>query len=358
MKQRKTNIELLRVFAALSVILLHYNNMNLGKGFSFVQEGSINQFIMTLLETICICAVNIYVLISGYFMRDSKKRNFIKPLQLIAQLIIFETAFFIVKEVITDGTISLRCYLDYLTPSYWFIFVYIALYFISPYINHLWNNLKEKEKKGLLIISLIVFSIYPIIIDIIQNYVGTLSGASTISITGSLAGYSIVNFVFIYLIGCYIKDREENIIKISTKKIIIFLILDIIILMVWTYLEHTLTGNIINATTAWNYENPLVILEAILFFLLFKRIKIKDNKIINKLALAAFPSYLIHLNLLSYFHIEDYVIRNPIIYLLHEFITVIIIYIISFIIFIIYDFLTKPLFNKISKKIKKEIIIS
>ena len=31
--ERQSNIELLRVFAALGVVLLHYNNSNIGGGF-------------------------------------------------------------------------------------------------------------------------------------------------------------------------------------------------------------------------------------------------------------------------------------------------------------------------------------
>ncbi|MBR1833107.1 MAG: hypothetical protein IJ784_11860 [Ruminiclostridium sp.] len=51
-----------------------------------MEDGSINQAIMTFFETVFICAVNLYVLISGYFMRNSTKRDLIKPIELLAQL--------------------------------------------------------------------------------------------------------------------------------------------------------------------------------------------------------------------------------------------------------------------------------
>ena len=72
-KTRQSNIELLRIFAACGVIILHYNNAGIGGGFAAVADGSLNQFIMMTLEMMAICAVNLYVLISGYFMRDSYK---------------------------------------------------------------------------------------------------------------------------------------------------------------------------------------------------------------------------------------------------------------------------------------------
>ena len=112
-EKRQTNIELLRIFAALSVILLHYNNASLGGGFYYVDEGSKNQFLMCLLEVICICAVNIYVLISGYFMKDSMKRNLMKPVKLLLQFLIFESIFFVVNEFIILGSkFSIRLFIS------------------------------------------------------------------------------------------------------------------------------------------------------------------------------------------------------------------------------------------------------
>ena len=72
--KRQSNIELLRIVAACGVIILHYNNPLIGGGYGAVEDGSINQAIMTFFETVFICAVNLYVLISGYFMRNSTKR--------------------------------------------------------------------------------------------------------------------------------------------------------------------------------------------------------------------------------------------------------------------------------------------
>ena len=58
-KTRNSNIELLRILTMLGVVLLHYNGM---EAFAAVAEGSVNQYILLLLESVCIGAVNLFIL--------------------------------------------------------------------------------------------------------------------------------------------------------------------------------------------------------------------------------------------------------------------------------------------------------
>lgn len=347
---RQSNIELLRIIAACGVIILHYNNPNIGGGFKAVADGSINQAVMTFFESLSICAVNLYVLISGYFMRGSTKRDFLKPVELLVQLVVFELAFCLIKELPKGNGLDFKTVLGYFTPSYWFVFVYIALYLISPYINLVWSHLGDGGKKTLLLILIGLFSVYSIIPDIVQYYYqDDIYGASTIGLFGSQAGYTIVNFVLVYLIGCYLKDREEKGKKTGTGKLAFLLLLTVAAIFGLTYLEKAITGRSIFETTAYNYEHPLVIIEAVLVFLIFRNINIGSNKVINKLAVASFPAYLIHMNLLEYCAIDHYVQENPALLTAHILGSTIVMYLISFVLFLIYDLVTKPLFVVIAK---------
>ena len=68
--KRRLNYELLRIIAMLMVITLHYlshTNMLLLPG----EEGGSKQIAGMLLESFCIVAVNVYVLISGYFLVEA-----------------------------------------------------------------------------------------------------------------------------------------------------------------------------------------------------------------------------------------------------------------------------------------------
>lgn len=57
MKERESGIELLRIFAALGVVVLHYND---GRGLLYVSGFS--KHVLYFLECISICAVDIYSL--------------------------------------------------------------------------------------------------------------------------------------------------------------------------------------------------------------------------------------------------------------------------------------------------------
>lgn len=80
-RDRESNIELLRILAMLGVIILHYNNPSIGGGVSFVKHGSLNYWFLNIVESIFVCAVNLFMIISAfmiiseYFMASSNKRD-------------------------------------------------------------------------------------------------------------------------------------------------------------------------------------------------------------------------------------------------------------------------------------------
>ena len=218
-------------------------------------------------------------------------------------------------------------FLRYFTASYWFIFVYITLYLISPYINVLMKHLGMKEKKTLLILLIILFSVYPIIMDSLTlmpgfslwsgtNY-GKSQGLSSIGLFGSGAGYTIINFVLMYIIGYYLKDIEEKGVKFKSLNLLVLYLINILVIVCWIYGESSITGLSLNFSTGLNYENPFVISEAVIVFLLFKNMKIKNNKIINILAAASFPTYLIHINLIYGFYFDFFISSGPFIFVIY-----------------------------------------
>ena len=153
------------------------------------------------------------------------------------------------------------------------------MYLISPYLSLVWDKLSPKAKKILIILMTCLFSIYPLIIEVVNYYhlpdeTQYFRGVSTIGLEGSQAGYTIVNFLFLYVIGCALRDKEKEIEKIPVYIFILLLVADIGAIFGWTRIENKITNLDIFYTTALNYENPLVILEAILFFILFKRMNL------------------------------------------------------------------------------------
>ena len=69
-KERMANLEVLRCVAMMMVVVLHY----LGKGGllpDLTVPLSVQDMAAWLLEAFCIVAVNVYMMISGYFLCES-----------------------------------------------------------------------------------------------------------------------------------------------------------------------------------------------------------------------------------------------------------------------------------------------
>ena len=64
---RKSNIELLRLVLMAFVVLLHFNNDAMGGAFVHVRNLPIDNFVLHFFESLGICAVNCFMIVSGYF---------------------------------------------------------------------------------------------------------------------------------------------------------------------------------------------------------------------------------------------------------------------------------------------------
>jgi hypothetical protein len=69
----------------------------------------------------------------------------------------------------------------------------------------------------------------------------------------------------------------------KTGTVLLLLVLNIVVLFVWLLTEKKLMliENPAVLAVPYRYQNPLVISEAVLYFMLFKRVKIKNSRIIS-----------------------------------------------------------------------------
>ena len=79
---RQSNIELLRIIMILAIIGLHYFNGEMGGLLVNAKTNTLNYYISHIIESLFIVAVNVFVLITGYFSVSKKSINFRKLIQL------------------------------------------------------------------------------------------------------------------------------------------------------------------------------------------------------------------------------------------------------------------------------------
>ncbi len=348
-KPRLSNIELLRNLSMSAVIFLHYFNAEIGGGYAYVPKGSFNELILVFLESISICAVNLFIMISAYFLSQSQKRSIGRCILLFFHVAFFREVSYVLSWLLSKKAISIHGALYRLLPANWFVVLYVVLYLVSPLINSAFKNLKRKTKVYMIGLIVILFSFWPTVVDIIFQCTGSeLLGLSTVGMYGSQRGYTITQFMVCYCLGSAIKDIDLNNIKVKGKQInqfhlVAIWLAEVLLITIWSY---------INPYTSWEYCNPLVILEALTVFCFFLRLDIRNGKVINSFASASFTVFLLHNSLLQYAQIEKAVNGSTFVMMVNIIVTIFSIVLISW----IADRIYKSLTYLINKKLESFVI--
>lgn len=340
--QRESGIELLRIFAAFGVVFSHF--LNLGGIFGSDQINYSSYMVMTLIRSITIASVDIFVIITGFFLSTNQVRSLGKPLSLLFQVSIYSVIFTIAFYLIGKTDLSIRGILFSLLPSNWFVTLYVVLYIIFPYLNFYLVNLKYETWIYYLSIVLVLFSLLPMFLGIADHLGLSLQGLSTYGFGGNNAGYTLVNFITLYSIGAFCRLNE---IEKKVKSLHLLFIAAVCILILWGIRFIPLN------TKPWHiagwYDNIFVLTLASCLFLIFKKLNF-NSFVINSLSAAAFTCYIIQGYCLKMVSI-DTILCYP----LHKSLAVIAIFIIctylfAFCIYYFYTSVFGSFFNKLDKK--------
>ena len=342
-KERNSNIELLRIIAMLFVIILHYNNKSNGKAFAFTEALPQHYQLLVCFEIMAICAVNIFIMITGYFSCSSKKADVTKVLRLYADVSLLSVSRYLLWCISGSTVFSFSKFLYYMLPMSWYVAVYSALYLISPYLNIIIQRLSAKQFRTMLLVGMIVFSIWPSSMELFTALTGIKSTSMCpISTQGSGAGYTIVNFVLMYLIGAYLRLHScENSNRKSIPRALVSYMLCTILLILYSRIYFS---------GALSYCNPLVIGQAVSLFKIFQHMKIK-SRVINEIAGCCFGVFLMHSNFFKRFQIERFVTGNILLIPIHLILTAFFIFSICAVIYWVYQHTVGILLNKWLKRL-------
>ena len=191
-------------------------------------------------------------------------------------------SFFALIGMLTNGNYSIGGYIRSLIPVNYFLWLYVAVYLLSPWINNIFEHTSEKNALFMLKLMFVIFSLYPSIYDLYSGMTGTvINGISTVSSTDGGAGYTFVNFIFMYSIGAYIGRYD---IGIERRKCTYGYIICSAIIYACTH---------ITMNTLF-YSNPFVILAAVFLVLVFQKSDMKSSKIKIILSGLTFQVFIVH----------------------------------------------------------------
>lgn len=197
---RQLGLDFLRVFAMVIITSLHFV-LYLHLKDSFALMSTFEKIFISVINSFSDCFVNIFVLISGYFL-CVKEFSYKRIVSVWLQTFFACVATFIVSFIFWHDNLSLLIIVQTILPiisgNYWYIFVYFILLILSPILNKVIVSANE-----------IIYRRYIILFGCILTI---LYGANPFIQDGIFIGtsQSIFWFIYIYLIGAYLRLHFEK----------------------------------------------------------------------------------------------------------------------------------------------------
>lgn len=283
--KRETNMDLLRIVGMLMVITIHCLSYNLVYN---PQINIFNSLIIKFLDILVIPANAIFILLSAYYSID-KKFNLKRILNLWGKTIFYSLLIFLLFKIFGQKTNDFQSLFPVISGQYWFIDAYLIMSFLSPILNIIMNKLNKKQNTFLVIFGIVTLGV----IRVLVNPTGILMGA-------------MLPFIFLYIIGAYIKKYVEIRPKelYMTKYILIAVIITLLSIIIYSVAKRINNAVIIYLLTIIfngieEYNSLLGVLMSVYIFMRFRTITIKSKtftKIISFIVPSIFSVYLIHEN--------------------------------------------------------------
>lgn len=352
--KRLANIELLRILAMMMVVMLHY----LGKGNLLpALTGSMDAtgYVAWVLEALSIVAVNVYMLISGYFLVESKFKCS-RLLELILQVLFYSLLVplcLMALGLLDFSTVTVYQMLQYVLPTqmlqYWFATAYVLMYLFSPLLSAATHHMGKKQMQVTLALLFLVLSV----------------GKSVLPVHLEMdnKGYDALWFMFVFLIAAYIRRYGFAIFKTKGRSFLIYVgaslgVFGVTMLVRCVYLRFNVLEYFIKA--AYDYNHVLNLLAAVALFYGFFYIKIPEGKVsrwICNIAPHTFGVYLLHEQLeIRYrwpFWLGAGKVQSPVLFVLYAFLCVGIVFIVG----IIIDMCRSLLFRGVGRMLHNTVIL-
>lgn len=273
---RQSNIELLRLVCMLFVTFHHFISWGMAYG---VHTGE-TFYLKTFwgLNGFVYIGVNCFILISGYFGINFKWR---KLLNLYLTCVFYFLGIGIISLAIKGFTsvgisaLLLNSFLPISHNNAWFISCYFLLMLLTPLLNPALNVLDKKN-----------YQLCILLLSIINLYFGYFW---KLEYSGNIDGFTLMQFVWLYVIAGYIR-RYVSIDRLQEHK---WMLLGLYIgcALIYGGLSIYDMSHRVWHWDGWKYNNPILVIGSITFFLFFLTLNIK-SKLINFAAASVFGMYL------------------------------------------------------------------
>ena len=285
-KQHNYGIDLLRIVLMLLIItghlLVHTDIRSDVTAFS-------SKWVFTwIYQTVIVCAVNCFVLITGYFSNVNTYNIRVKKIVLLyGQVLFYSVVMYSVLVLLGEVDFSIVGMIHSIFPvmsgQYWFFSSFILLMLLMPFINHMLGRLNDYCLKALTVIIIVVFYILPVFSIVFMQFDLT-------------EGMGIIGFITLYVIGCSLKRLD---IHLSRLKCIVGLFINCTVVfaskIALTYVINALQIDA-GSGLLYHYNSIFQLINAVLLLLLFKQINLKGKiaTVSSFVGSSVFGIYLLH----------------------------------------------------------------
>lgn len=277
MKQRASNFELLRILSMLLIIGHHFA---VHGGFYFhTPEVTGNMLFLQLLNMGGKIGVNLFVLISGYFLVTAPRLRWGKVLRIWLQIFFYSTLIYGIACLtgLTRFTPAeaVRACLPVSSRQWWFASTYFALYLLSGLLSRVLRRLPKPVFLGLLLAGAVLWCIFPVLTRL------------------SWRVRDLAWFLFLFSAAGYLRLHGR---EVSARGSLALGAAAFFLTYLWAVVRLYFT-----AQTAPRYETTYLnmyelpaLLTSLMLFRGFAAVKLAPSQPINAIASLSFGVYLIH----------------------------------------------------------------
>lgn len=299
MKQRNPAMDVVRCFALLCVVSVHFF---LNSGFYDEVVSGLPMFIMVLLRNFFMICVPLFMILSGFLLNTKKptKAYFFKIAQtlgiyLLASLACAAYRFFFDRENFSFMG-SVWGLFTFSTATYsWYIEMYIGLFLLIPFLNLIYNNLPNQKYKKLLVLVLLSLTALPSVLNIWQFLNVQWWIRPSISQNYDFLApdwWANIYPITFYFIGCYLKEFP---LKLKRSSNLLLILITSLIAGVFNYYR---SYGAVFVDGPWNeYSSVLVTIQSTLIFNYlstgdYSSMSQKMCKILSKISVWSLGAYL------------------------------------------------------------------
>lgn len=285
--ERSSNLELYRIIVMLLIVAHHYvvnSGLTAADGPIFSDPLSAKSIFLLLYGMWGKTGINCFVLITGYFMCQSKItiKKFVK---LLLEIYFYKIIIYFIFLLTGYSEFNAFSFVKMLFPitaiSDNFTACYLLFFLCIPFLNILVYNMTEKQHRSLLALCCFMYVIIGTIpkFDVRFNYVTW--------------------FCVLFFIGSYLRFYPKNWFantKLWVGLMVISIIASICSVIVMLCLGNRLNHPGVQYCFVADSNKFLALVTAVTSFMLFKNINMKNSGFINAVASSTFGVLLIHAN--------------------------------------------------------------